>query len=151
MRARLAVLALAGCGGDDEPEAAAPTPNPTSPSDPGKPERMLVATALGTFSSTDGGRSWRPRDPIPSEQLAWAAPDALYRADPGGAIKVSADGGETWKDRGNVVLPVNEVHCSTERRRGLEAPATAGVARSAPTRGARPPRSPRAGCCRSWR
>jgi hypothetical protein len=77
--------------------------------DPEDPQRMLVATAQGTFSSSDGGRSWRPRDPIASEQLAWAAPDAVYRADPGGLIKVSADGGETWKDRGNVGLPVNEL------------------------------------------
>jgi photosystem II stability/assembly factor-like uncharacterized protein len=77
--------------------------------DPDKPDRMLVATAQGTFSSTDGGRSWRPRDPIASEQLAGAASDAVYRADPGGLIKVSADGGETWKDRGNVGLPVNEL------------------------------------------
>jgi hypothetical protein len=77
--------------------------------DPVAPDRMLVATAQGTFSSGDGGRSWRPRDPIPSEQLAWAAPGALYRADPGGLIKVSADGGETWKDRGNVGIGVNEL------------------------------------------
>jgi photosystem II stability/assembly factor-like uncharacterized protein len=73
------------------------------------PARMVVATAKGTFSSSDGGGSWRPRDPIPSEQLAWAAPDALYRADPGGLIKVSADGGATWKDRGTVGLSVNEL------------------------------------------
>jgi hypothetical protein len=77
--------------------------------DPEDPARMLVATAQGTFGSSDGGGSWRARDPTPSEQLAWAAPDAVYRADPGGAIKVSADAGETWKDRGTVGLPVNEL------------------------------------------
>ena len=82
--------------------------------DPEEPARMLVATAGGTFSSGDGGRSWRSRDPIPSEQLAWAASDAVYRADPGGLIKVSADGGETWKDRGNVGLPVNELAADEE-------------------------------------
>ena len=73
------------------------------------PQRMVVATQQGTFSSTDGGSTWRPRDPIPSEQLAWAEPDALYRADPGGQIKVSADGGATWKDRGSVGLTANEL------------------------------------------
>jgi hypothetical protein len=77
--------------------------------DPDDPNRMVVATAQGTFSSGDGGSSWRPRDPIASEQLAWAAPDALYRADPGGAVLVSADGGATWKARGNVGLGVNEL------------------------------------------
>ena len=82
--------------------------------DPEDPKRMVVVTGQGTFSSADEGRSWRPRDPLPSEQLAWAAPDALYRADPGGLIKVSADGGATWKDRGNVGLSVNELAADDE-------------------------------------
>jgi hypothetical protein len=82
--------------------------------DPKDPQRMVVATQQGTFSSGDGGGSWRPRDPIPTEQLAWAAADALYRSDTGGAIKVSADGGATWKDRGTVGLPVNELAVDEE-------------------------------------
>jgi photosystem II stability/assembly factor-like uncharacterized protein len=36
-------------------------------------------------------------------------PTELYRADPGGAVKVSADGGATWEERGNVGLTVNEL------------------------------------------
>ena len=82
--------------------------------DPKDPLRMVVATQQGTFSSSDGGGSWRPRDPTPTEQLAWAKPDALYRADTGGLIKVSADGGATWKDRGTVGLPVNELAVDEE-------------------------------------
>ncbi len=73
------------------------------------PKRMVVATAQGIFTSGDEGRSWRPRDPIASEQLAWMKPTELYRADPGGAVKVSADGGATWEERGNVGLTVNEL------------------------------------------
>jgi hypothetical protein len=82
--------------------------------DPQDPQRMLVATAQGLFSSSDAGRSWRPREPAPSEQLAWAAPDAVYRADPGGLIKVSADAGETWKDRGTLRPAVNELAADDE-------------------------------------
>ena len=82
--------------------------------DPKDPQRMVVATQQGTFSSADEGNSWRPRDPTPTEQLAWAKPDALYRADTGGLIKVSADGGATWKDRGTVGLPVNELAADEE-------------------------------------
>jgi hypothetical protein len=82
--------------------------------DPEDPERMVVATEQGTFSSSDEGRSWRPRDPGPTDQLAWAAPNVLYRCDPGGKIKVSADGGATWKDRGNVGLSVNELAADDE-------------------------------------
>jgi hypothetical protein len=82
--------------------------------DPGDPERMVVATQQGTFSASDEGRTWRPRDPIPTDQLAWAKPDALYRSDPGGVIKVSADGGATWEERGNVGLSVNELAADDE-------------------------------------
>jgi hypothetical protein len=77
--------------------------------DPGDTKRMVVATKQGVFSSTDGGGSWRERDPTPSEQLAWGRSDALYRADPGGLVKVSADGGVTWKDAGSVGMAVNEL------------------------------------------
>jgi len=77
--------------------------------DPKDPARMVVATEQGIFNSSNEGRSWRPRDAIPASQLAWAAPDALYRGDPGGLIKVSTDGGATWKDRGNVGLSINEL------------------------------------------
>jgi photosystem II stability/assembly factor-like uncharacterized protein len=66
-------------------------------------------TAQGIFTSGDEGRSWRPRDPVASSQLAWPAPGALYRADPGGAIAVSADGGASWERRGTVGLEVNEL------------------------------------------
>jgi photosystem II stability/assembly factor-like uncharacterized protein len=82
--------------------------------DPADPQRMLVATAQGVHSSADGGRSWRPRDPIPSEQLAWAKPDAVYKTDPGGLVKVSADGGQTWEERGTVGPTVNELAADDE-------------------------------------
>jgi photosystem II stability/assembly factor-like uncharacterized protein len=81
--------------------------------DPKDPARMVVATDQGTFSSADGGGSWRPRDPIASDQLAWGA-EGLYRSDPGGAVKHSGDGGATWEERGNVGLSVNELAVDDE-------------------------------------
>jgi hypothetical protein len=75
--------------------------------DPRDPNRMVVATEQGTFTSQDEGRTWRQRDNAPAEQLAWG--DKLYRADPGGAIKVSSDGGMTWDDAGSVGATVNEL------------------------------------------
>jgi photosystem II stability/assembly factor-like uncharacterized protein len=77
--------------------------------DPQDPRQMVVATKQGTFTSQDEGGSWRQRDPTPTEQLAWGA-DALYRADPGGRIKVSRDGGVSWDEAGEVGGPtVNEL------------------------------------------
>ena len=72
-----------------------------------------TTTKQGVFSSADGGGSWRQRDATPATQLAWGRPDALYRADTGGAIKVSADGGATWKDAGTVGMEVNELAVDT--------------------------------------
>jgi hypothetical protein len=77
--------------------------------DPGDPKRMVVTTQRGVFTSGDEGASWRERDAVPAGQLAWGKPDALYRADTGGEIKVSADGGQTWKTAGNVRMTVNEL------------------------------------------
>jgi hypothetical protein len=75
--------------------------------DPQDPHRMMVATKQGTFTSQDEGRTWRQRDNAPTEQLAWG--DELYRADPGGTIKRSDDGGMTWDDAGSVGATVNEL------------------------------------------
>jgi len=77
--------------------------------DPRDPSRMAVTTGQGVYTSSDEGRTWRLRDNLASEQLAWAAPDELYRSDPGGLVKVSRDGGETWSDRGSVGPSINEL------------------------------------------
>ena len=77
--------------------------------DPADPRRMVVSTAEGTFTSGDGGGSWRKRDPAAGGQLEWAAPDALFTADAGGTIRRSADGGATWEEAGKVDLTVNEL------------------------------------------
>ena len=68
--------------------------------DPGDPRRWAATSESGLFVSVDEGRTWRQRDPTPNVRLAWRDSDELYRIDPGGPVKVSSDGGETWKDRG---------------------------------------------------
>jgi hypothetical protein len=76
---------------------------------PGNPSQVVVATEQGIYASTDGGQSWRQRDVVATEQLAWPAAKILYRADPGGLIKVSADAGRSWTDRGTLGISVNEL------------------------------------------
>jgi hypothetical protein len=75
--------------------------------DPEDPSRLVMSTEEGIFTSSDEGRSWRQREAGAAAQLEWA--DAAYRADPGGLIKASADGGQTWEDRGTVDATVNEL------------------------------------------
>jgi hypothetical protein len=70
--------------------------------DPSKPDRIVASTEEELFRTEDGGRSWRPLQAGKGIRLDWAAPDRLYRAEKDGAVKVSADGGTTWKDAGRV-------------------------------------------------
>jgi hypothetical protein len=77
--------------------------------DPHDAANLVVATEQGIFTSSDSGGSWRLREAGPDAQLAWAASGELYRADPGGLVKVSSDGGQTWEDRGTVDMTVNEL------------------------------------------
>jgi hypothetical protein len=69
--------------------------------DPGDPRRWVATTQTGVFTSADQGGAWRQRDPVPNARLTWPVSDALYRIDPGGPVKRSADGGETWEDVGS--------------------------------------------------
>jgi hypothetical protein len=69
--------------------------------DPADPRHWGVSTAQGTFVSSNAGGSWRPRDTTFGARLAWPAKDALYSLDPNGKLRVSGDGGRTWKDRGD--------------------------------------------------
>jgi hypothetical protein len=70
--------------------------------DPGDPEHWAVSTEQGTFVSTNGGGSWRPRDTTFGARLVWPAADALYSMDRNGKVRVSADGGKSWEDRGEL-------------------------------------------------
>jgi hypothetical protein len=70
--------------------------------DPGDPDRWAVSTEQGTFVSTDGGGSWRPRDTAFGARLAWPEPDALYSLDRNGKVRVSRDGGRSFEEVGDV-------------------------------------------------
>ncbi len=69
--------------------------------DPDDPKRWVASTFEELVVTEDEGDSWRPVEPIPNVRFAWPAGDTLYRVDPGGPVKVSADGGRTWEDRGS--------------------------------------------------
>lgn len=88
-------------GGRNFESRSAPMPLVDLAADPGDPGRWAATSEQGIFVSDDEGRTWRQRDPTPNVRLAWGEPGELYRIDPGGPVKVSADGGETWQDRGS--------------------------------------------------
>jgi Sortilin, neurotensin receptor 3,/BNR/Asp-box repeat len=80
---------------------AAPMPLVNLEVDPNDSKRWIGATERGIFLSTDSGGTWRQLDPTPNVRFAWADSGELFRIDPGGPVKVSTDGGETWEDRGS--------------------------------------------------
>jgi photosystem II stability/assembly factor-like uncharacterized protein len=79
---------------------AAPMPLVALEVDPGDPARWIGSTERGTFGSDDAGETWRQLDAIPNVRFSWPESDQLYRIDPGGPVKVSADGGQKWEDLG---------------------------------------------------
>jgi hypothetical protein len=79
----------------------APMPLTDLEVDPEDPRRWIGTTERGIFLSTDGGGSWRQRDPTPNVRVAWEEGGDLYRIDPGGPVMVSRDGGERWEERGS--------------------------------------------------
>jgi len=88
-------------------------PAPSAPTDldadPDDPKRLVIATERPLFSSSDQGRSWRPRDGAPRPQLVWASPAKLFRVDLSGQVLVSPNGGRTWRERGKLRFGPSEL------------------------------------------
>ena len=80
---------------------AAPMPLSALEVDPSDPDRWIASTERGLFISEDGGETWRQHDPTPHSRFAWHDDGELFRIDPGGPVKVSSDGGNSWEDRGS--------------------------------------------------
>jgi hypothetical protein len=95
------VVMVSSDGGRRWETRAAPQPLVALAVDPRDARRLIASTERGIFTSSDGGASWRQRDPTPNSRFAWATDGALYRIDPGGPVKVSTDGGSRWEDRGS--------------------------------------------------
>jgi len=96
-----AQISVSRDGGRNFEARSAPMPLVDLAADPGDSARWAATSEQGIFVTVDEGRTWRQREPTPNVRLAWAGSRELYRNDPGGPVKVSADGGETWQDRGN--------------------------------------------------
>ena len=83
--------------------------------DPVDAKRWVATTQTGIFTSSDEGTTWRQRDPVPNTRVSWPASGALFRVDPGGPVKRTADGGETWEDVGTTGGEPRALHAVSER------------------------------------
>lgn len=99
---RGAVL-ISGDGGRTFAEKPAP-PEPMVELvvDPATPRRLLLASEQTLFRSEDGGGRWRPIARVAGARLAWPEAGRLYRAEQGGAVSVSSDGGDTFRAVGRI-------------------------------------------------
>jgi photosystem II stability/assembly factor-like uncharacterized protein len=70
--------------------------------DPDDPDTIVVSTEEQLYRSTDGGDSWRPALREQGVRVNWPEPDKLFIATRDGRIQVSADGGDTYEDVGEV-------------------------------------------------
>ena len=71
--------------------------------DPSDPQHWAVSTEQGTFVSTNGGDSWRPRDTTVRRPARLAGARTPSTASTATARSASAeDGGQRWEDRGDV-------------------------------------------------
>jgi hypothetical protein len=69
--------------------------------DPGDPKRWIATSERGIFVTTDGGQTWRQHDATPNVRIDWPEGGDVHRIDPGGPLKTSPDGGESWEDAGD--------------------------------------------------
>jgi photosystem II stability/assembly factor-like uncharacterized protein len=88
-------------GGKNFESRTPPAPLVDLAVDPDDVRRWVATTAGGSFTSGDEGGTWRQVDPVPNSWLAWPAGPDLYRIDPGGLVRHSADGGKSWEERGS--------------------------------------------------
>lgn len=68
---------------------------------PADDQQIVIATQDGMFTSTNGGKGWRPLDPSRAGLLTWTR-DSLYLVDGNGQVSASTDGGRSFKDRGSI-------------------------------------------------
>jgi hypothetical protein len=88
-------------GGKTFESRALPKPLVDVEVDPDDPSRWIGSTTDGLIASSDEGHTWRPRESTPNVRFAWPEGDALYRIGPGGQVKLSADAGQRWQQRGS--------------------------------------------------
>jgi hypothetical protein len=69
--------------------------------DPREPQHLLASGEGGLYSSSDGGRGWRP---LGGEigLLGWPTPSRLFHINANGTVSMSSDAGRNWRPVGEL-------------------------------------------------
>ena len=86
-------------GGGTWRESAPPAPIADIAADPGTDGRLLATSEAGLLTSEDSGETWQVTGGD-AMLLAWPARDTLVGLTAFGDVRLSRDGGRTWKDGG---------------------------------------------------
>jgi hypothetical protein len=78
--------------------------------DPENPDVIVASNDSQLFHTEDAGAAWRPVLGGEGIRLAWTDADKLYRADKDGRFYVSADGGESFKEVGQLEGEPYKIH-----------------------------------------
>ena len=70
--------------------------------DPADPQQWAVSTEQGTFVSTNGGQSWRPRDTTFGARLAWPRRTRSTASTATARSASARTAASSWEDRGDV-------------------------------------------------
>ncbi|HZG48908.1 MAG TPA: hypothetical protein VEY90_05260 [Thermoleophilaceae bacterium] len=97
---RTASLLASDDGGRSWQERPPPEPLISLAIDPRDPQRLLASGEEALYSSSDGGRGWRPLGGEPG-LLAWSESGA-YLVGLDGSVARSEDAGRSWERRGAV-------------------------------------------------
>ena len=69
---------------------------------PGDPQQWAVSTEQGTFVSSNGGQSWRPRDTTFGARLVWPARTRSTASTATATSASAPTAGASWDERGEV-------------------------------------------------
>jgi hypothetical protein len=89
-------------GGRGWDEYAPPGPLIDLAIHPEQPSRVVASTDGALFSSTGGGRGWRELADGRVGLLAWPQPERLFFIDGSGAVSMSGDSGQNWREMGSI-------------------------------------------------
>lgn len=72
---------------------------------PESPDVLVAVGDEGLIRSQDAGRSWAPLNGVDARFLSWERGDRLWAMDDAGLLRVSADSGVSWQERGRAPEP----------------------------------------------
>jgi hypothetical protein len=96
-----AALLVSDDGGREWAERTPPEGLISLAIDPHDRDRIVASGEEGLYLSSDAGGGWRPIDGS-AALIGWPSADRLFAVAGDGTVRLSGDGGRSWRELGNV-------------------------------------------------